>query len=673
MEKIKKKKVFVFGIDGAAPELIFDKWINLLPNLKKLIQTGSYAKLNSTIPPLTIVAWNSMFSGKDPSEIGVFGYTYKNKEGESKLANSSLIKTKLVWEILTEQNKKSIVLYVPLSYPVKPLNGIIVSDFMTPSVNSNCAYPESIKEKIKSMKNPELFFDVAVGLAGHKGMDIQDLIKKTYEMTEMQLELAKEFLIKEDWDLFACVMIGTDRLQHMLWRHFDETHRRFIPDSPHKNALLDYYIYLDKRLGELLSHLDENTTVIIASDHGMVKQEGKININNWLIEKGYMVLKEGINFHDKQRFSTDLVDMSKTLAYGSGAYNARIFINKEKAAEDDLNYEKLCETLIQQIQAIPDDKGKILDTKVYIAKDIYALPYHPECPDLTIYFDDLRWASNPDFGQKGLYSWETAVGADSAGHARQGIFIINGKDIEKNGIKKGDIGEINIAQVAPTILDLLDIKVPKDIKLSRIGAQINYINNQTINQTITEKSGNETDFNEATLIDSVDGIQFKVYANSHPKGFVIAKPKYIPESLIKLDGQKKRFMFSRCVTRFNFFTKKEIVVQNLDALKMKFPYYFYNCKKHKNWFIGVPVDKIAKRYDSQGGLKQLLMVPESDLDSYLKSVRGMINLILETGITIDDLGISHSTLLGNYTIGKSDIDIIIFGKENGWKVLRHLE
>ena len=98
---------------------------------------------------------------------------------------------------------------------------------------------------------------------------------------------------------------------------------------------------------------------------------------------------------------------------------------------------------------------------------------------------------------------------------------------------------------------MLDIKVPKDIKLSRIGAQINYINNQTINQTITEKSGNETDFNEATLIDSVDGIQFKVYANSHPKGFVIAKPKYIPESLIKLDGQKKRFMFSRCVTRFN--------------------------------------------------------------------------------------------------------------------------
>src|SRR3989338_10518293 len=122
-----KKKVFVFGIDGAAPELIFDKWINLLPNLKKLIQTGSYAKLNSTIPPLTIVAWNSMFSGKDASELGVFSYTYKNKEGESKLANSSLIKVKLLWDILTEQNKKSVVLYVPLSYPVKPLNGVMVS------------------------------------------------------------------------------------------------------------------------------------------------------------------------------------------------------------------------------------------------------------------------------------------------------------------------------------------------------------------------------------------------------------------------------------------------------------------------------------------------------------------------------------------------------------------
>ena len=73
--------------------------------------------MNSTIPPSTIVAWNSMMSGKDTSEIGVFSYTYKDEEGNSRLVSSKNIKCRLLWDLLGEQNKKSIALYVPLSYP----------------------------------------------------------------------------------------------------------------------------------------------------------------------------------------------------------------------------------------------------------------------------------------------------------------------------------------------------------------------------------------------------------------------------------------------------------------------------------------------------------------------------------------------------------------------------
>tara|TARA_Y100000310_G_scaffold329181_1_gene398542 strand:+ start:703 stop:2085 length:1383 start_codon:yes stop_codon:yes gene_type:complete len=454
-------KVFVFGIDGAPPELIFDKWLEILPNIKKLMEKGSYAKLNSTIPPSTIVAWNSMMSGKDTSEVGVFSYTYKDKEGKSRLVNSNHIKCKLLWDILSEHQKRSIVLYVPLSYPVKPINGIMVSDFLTPGVDSKCAYPERIKEKVKAIKNPEIFFDVAVGLAGHKGLEVETLIKKTYEMTDMQIELLKDSLLNEQWDFFMAVMIGTDRLQHMLWRHFDTTHRRFIPNSPYKDALKNYYSYLDKKLGELIHLLDEDTTVIVASDHGMVKQEGKININNWLMREGYLVLKKDIEVKEKTRFSTDFIDMEKSVAYGGGAYNARIYLHKEKLGE---NYEKAREDIIARLKEIPDDKGNKLDTKVYKAEDIYKDTSSKECPDLTVYFDDLRWASNPDLGQEGLYSWHTAVGADSAGHSRQGCFIIGGPKIKN----KGKIEDIDIKQVALTILKLLNVEIPKDIEVKTL-------------------------------------------------------------------------------------------------------------------------------------------------------------------------------------------------------------
>ena len=179
-------------------------------------------------------------------------------------------------------------------------------------------------------------------------------------------------------------------------------------------------------------------------------------------------------------------------------------------------------------------------------------------------------------------------------------------------------------------------------------------------------------FPEASLIDTTDGMQFKVYSNVHPTGFVIAKPKYIPEELVQFQGLKKRFMFEKCMTRFNLFTDKEIVRGNLDALKQKYPDYFYNCKKHNNWFLGVPVNKIKTIHDTRKGFQEFMKVPNADLDEYLKSVRGFTNLLMRAGVSAQDIGISHSTLLGNYTIGRSDIDVLIFGKDNGWKAIDFL-
>jgi len=451
-------KVFLFGIDGAPPELVFGSWKDALPNINKLMNSGSYARLNSTIPPSTIVAWNAMLSGKDSSQIGVFSYTKKDKYGQAQLVHSKDIQCDLMWDILGKQ-KKSIALFVPLSYPVKPINGVMVSDFLTPMINDQCAYPEHILKKVKAVEHPDIFFDVVEGLAGHKGLELSTLIERTYKMTDMQVSLIKDLIVNEPWDFFATVMIGTDRLQHMVWNHFDETHKKFVPNSPHKTALKDYYTYLDKKLGEILTLLDEDTVVIVASDHGMIKQEGKININNWLLQEGYLVLKNATT--ERTRFSTDFVDMDKSIAYGGGAYNARININKAKVGK---NYDQILDEIAEKLKKIPDDHGKPLNTLVYKTKDIYADTSHPECPDLVVYFDDLRWASNPDLGQEGLYSWKTAVGADTAGHSRQGCFVISGKHIAK----KSMMHDLDIQQVAPTILKLFGVKVPEDIKISPI-------------------------------------------------------------------------------------------------------------------------------------------------------------------------------------------------------------
>lgn len=904
-------KVCLFGIDGSPPKLIFEQWIDDLPNIRKLMRSGTYAKINSTIPPATIIAWNAMISGKDASEIGVFSYTYKDKDGKSRLVSSKNVRCKMLWDILTEQDKKTVSLYVPLTYPVRPINGCMISGFLTPGVDTACAYPESIKEKLKKLEHPEIFFDIGAGLAAHKSLDVDSLLEKTYQMTKMQVEILKDILVNEEWDLFISVMIGSDRLQHMLWRHFDENHRRSIPDSPYRNALKDYYIYLDQKLGEVLELLDEDTVVLVVSDHGMVRQEGKININNWLIQEGYMFLteefieeiEENKKIGKKTRIRYEGIDMKKTLAYGAGAYNGRIFLSKEKLGD---NYQQFREELAAKIKKIKGDQGQELKTEIFKAEEIYEDSSSPECPDLTVYFDELRWASNPDFGAEGLYSWETAMGADSAGHSKQGCFIVSGKGIPN----LDQIDDIDIKQVAPTVLKLLGVGIPSDItvkaldlfeqsgllnfsnslsleqvsshyqeikkefqekdplvaaknvadslgkqgeffqevfkflvesftgkyrhdgktplafhstfltkllylcgektkdallvgalhdlledtdvskeqllsqrfmrgrqyliqllelltentELSRepdennlppryqefisrlIGAKREVINaeisdrfcdlmdlegvlclppeekksrlvakllkvnsfveniirdRQDVNENCLKLFRNKVKniegsynveskvavirqagamkqikrryFPESTLIDTFEGIQCKVYANSHPDGFVIVKPKYIPQDLVAFNGLKKRFILEKDMTRFNLFNAKEVVKENLERLKTEFPYFMYQCPKHQNWFLTVPLDRIKTYHDPKEGVRQLMQLSEKDLDPYLKSTKQLLELISQSGVSMADIGVSHSTLLGNYTPGKSDIDILVFGKENGWKVIKHME
>ena len=68
------KKIMVIGLDCAAPSLVFDRWRDQLPNLKKLMKNGVYGELTSTIPPITVPAWSSMMSSKDPGQLGIYGF-----------------------------------------------------------------------------------------------------------------------------------------------------------------------------------------------------------------------------------------------------------------------------------------------------------------------------------------------------------------------------------------------------------------------------------------------------------------------------------------------------------------------------------------------------------------------------------------------------------------------
>ena len=213
-----RRRVMVIGLDCAAPELIFDRWLDDLPNLKSICRSGLHGLLRSCDPPITVPAWSVMMSSKSPGRLGVYGF--RNRADHSydrySIANSLAIKEDRLWDILSRSGKRSIVIGVPGTYPPRPLNGLMVTDFLTPDTTCQYTHPPELKQEIERVVG-EYILDVRDFRSGNKEKILADI----YEMTRKRFQLARHLLAKEDWDFFMMVEMGVDRIHHAFWDNMD--------------------------------------------------------------------------------------------------------------------------------------------------------------------------------------------------------------------------------------------------------------------------------------------------------------------------------------------------------------------------------------------------------------------------------------------------------------------
>jgi len=211
-------KVFVIGLDCAPPELVFERFD--LPNIQGLMDC--WGELKSTIPPITCPAWMSMVTGKNPGKLGFYGF--RNRKGfsydEMWIANSLAVKEDTVWDVLSRENKRVSIVGVPQTYPPKPVNGLMVTSFLTPDTDHQYTYPESVKTEIENLVGKYL-----VDVENFRTDDKARLLSQIYEMTEKRCKVVKHYL-KQKWDFFMWVEMGPDRIQHGLWKYFDKKQPR---------------------------------------------------------------------------------------------------------------------------------------------------------------------------------------------------------------------------------------------------------------------------------------------------------------------------------------------------------------------------------------------------------------------------------------------------------------
>ncbi|KAF2956279.1 alkaline phosphatase family protein [Marinitoga sp. 38H-ov] len=430
---MKNKKLVVIGLDCADPKLVFEEFIDELPTIKKIAEDGSYGPLESTIPPITVPAWMSMMTGKDPGTLGFYGFRNRKDYSYDSVffANSRLVKEKTVWDKLGEKGLKSIVLGVPLTYPPKSINGYLVTSFLTPSTKSEYTYPKSLKKEIENWVG-EYMFDVE----NFRSNDKERLLKDLYIMEEKRFTVAKHLLTEKEWDFFMMVIMGTDRLHHAFWAHYDKTHFKHDPNSKFVNAIKDYYKFIDEKIEELISTLPENTEILIVSDHGVKKMEGGIAINDWLIEKGYLALKEKPEKPTRigKLISEDKIDWSKTKAWGMGGYYGRIFLNVKGREPNGIipkeKYEEVRNQLIKDLSEITDENGNNIGTVSFKPEEVYEKTNNI-APDLIVYFGNLDWRSMGTVGNETIWLHENDTGPDDANHAQHGMILSTLKNVPK--------------------------------------------------------------------------------------------------------------------------------------------------------------------------------------------------------------------------------------------------
>ena len=452
-----KKRVFIIGWDCAAPELVFEAFKDDMPNTRSLMAEGTYGELESTIPPITVPAWMCMMTSRDPGELGIYGFRNRKDYSYNSLtiANSRAVQVPTLWDILGKAKKKSVVLGVPLTYPAKPFQGWMVTSFLTPHRNSQWTFPRRLTREIDQVAS-----DYMIDIPNFRTDRRAELAQQLLKMTAERFKLARYLLKSKDWDFFTMVEMGSDRLHHAFWRFWDKTHREYEPNSPFAETMRNYYRVLDAELGETLACVDDNTTVMVVSDHGAKRMDGGICVNEWLQQHGYLTLKtepRGVT-----RWSPDLVDWEKTKAWGEGGYYARIFINVQgrepHGTISPQDYESVRDALKAQLEAIVDETGHNINTRVFKPEAVYR-----ECrnipPDLIVYFGNLFWRSVGSVGYNSIYTYENDTGPDDCNHAEMGMFII--KDRKQ---ARGYVSPKSLYDIAPTVLNEFGMDIPETMQ-----------------------------------------------------------------------------------------------------------------------------------------------------------------------------------------------------------------
>jgi len=460
-----------------------------MPNFQKLCSQGVKGTLESTMPPVTPVAWTSLMTGANPGKHGVFAFR-KTGPDNSYLplpVNRMDMEIPTIFDYYRE-DPGFVCLNLPMSFPATELAGCMVSGMMTPQGHTDqAAHPANLLERfskagIDYVIDPKLQESAANDpqdlLGGWKEAPAE-FIARLGRITDSRMQAVRLLMNEQDWSVFICIVVGTDRLQHIFW---DE----IVGEGDHglTPSLWDYYHLLDDQLGRLMDDLEDDDVLMLVSDHGFVKTHGSFQTNEWLRRQGWLkkreakksplyplkvflnrmgitraklgrVLSEGQS--SKLQLMASHIDWAGSQAFLNGPFAIRINLKDRETlgcvAQKD--FDRLVGEIITGLRELRDEAGEPMIAEVFRGSDIYHGDARGQAGDVVFAFrDDLNYVAYA--GELGSELFRTDI-AKSGDHRVDGIFAAWG-----GGIRNLDHEiRLSICDILPTLMHLNGRSVPE--------------------------------------------------------------------------------------------------------------------------------------------------------------------------------------------------------------------
>ncbi len=281
-----RPRVIVLGVNGAEWDILRPLLVRgEMPNLARVIERGVSGKMRTISAPNCPKIYSIFETSTPPEENGITGFIVHGTT-----ANTGMLRSEPLWSLLSNSRVTVGMANVPATFPVKPVNGYMISGMLTRGKNcedgllcspklsevqgGDAVYPPTMVPELEA-KVGDFLIDCArmpsaKDLLGHEAAVVYEWLARVSATREQQRKLFDYLLTDHPTDFTFLVQSCEDRVGHWLYpiQPYNVGYDRKL-NTIQVNAFPDQYRALDKVLGTILKHVNENTTLLIISDHGI--------------------------------------------------------------------------------------------------------------------------------------------------------------------------------------------------------------------------------------------------------------------------------------------------------------------------------------------------------------------------------------------------------------------